>query len=146
MTKSPGTEPSTIIVSMTLTAGSAAYIDIANLNSVSAAWRLIFSSIIFIFAGTSATQLYFSLIIPKIRNQINCMRAQERANKRNLLRNYIRFYLLGNLKFLIARCTINEIRMLGYLNGFMAFFILLIVQFIHIIEKSFLVIIFLLNY
>ena len=140
MNKPPVTEPSTILMSMTLTALSAAYIDLAKLVSVSDAWRTILASIVFIFAGTSTAQLYFSLIIPKLKAQINFPWNQERSNK--LLRCF-GFYILWNVRFFSARCSVRETRILGYLNGLIAFFILIIVQFFHIFEKSFFLIKFL---
>ena len=140
MNKPPVTEPSTILMSMTLTALSAAYVDLAKLVSVSDAWRIILASIVFIFAGTSTAQLYFSLIIPKLKSQINFPVSWERNAK--LLR-YFSFYILWTARFFSARCSVKEIRILGYLNGLIAFFILIIIQFFHIFEKSFFLIRFL---
>lgn len=143
MNKSPDTEPSTILMSMTLTALSAAYIDLTKLVSVADAWRVIFASIVFIFAGTSTAQLYFSLIIPKLKAQMNFSLSRERSNKLFLFLRYFGFYILCTTKFLSARCSVKETRILGYLNGLIAFFILIIVQFFHIFEKSFFLIKFL---
>ncbi|WP_144053371.1 hypothetical protein [Xenococcus sp. PCC 7305] len=123
-------------MSMTLTALSAAYIDFATFVSVSDAWKAMLASIVFIFAGTSTAQLYFSLIIPKVKAQINSPLVRERSTKLFLLLRYFGFYILWNTRFFSARCSITETRILGYLNGLIAFFILMIVQLFYILEKS----------
>ena len=136
MNKSPGTEPSTILMSMTLTALSAAYIDFTKFASLSDAWKLMMASVVFIFGGTSTAQLYFSLIIPKLKAQQNFPLSQGRNTKLFFLYKYYRHYILLSKKFFYAQCSANEIRMLGYLNGLIAFFLLVIVQFFYILEKS----------
>ncbi len=128
---------------MTLAALSATYVDLAKLNSVSDAWKVIFSSIIFLFAGISTAQLYFSLIIPKLKAQIDFSWSRGRTTKLNLFLRYFGLYILWNTRFLRGRCSVREVRILGYLNGLAAFSILLIAQLIHIFEKSFFLIRFL---
>ncbi len=139
MNRSPNTEPSAIIVSMTLTALSVTFIDIVRLDSISNAWKFILATIIFIFAGTSTTQLYFSLIIPKLRGQINFPLSRERTTKQNFFVRYLGFYLIMTARFFMARCSVIEIRLLGYLNSLIAFSILFLVQLFNIFEKCLLI-------
>ncbi len=141
MNQSPNTEPSAILISMSLTALSATYIDFSKLDSGSDAWRLILASIIFMFAGISACQLYFSLIIPKLRDQINFPLSKKRTTKQNFFVRYLGFYLRITTRFFIARCSVREIRLLGHLNSLIAFSILFLVQLIHMFEKCLLIII-----
>ena len=141
MNNSPVTEPSAILISMSLMALSATYIDLTKLDSIYDTYRVIFASIIFIFAGTSACQLYFSLIIPKLKDQINFPLSRERITKPNFFVRYLIFYFLMTTKFFTAQCNVREIRLLGYLNSLAAFSILFFVQLIHIVERSFSIII-----
>ena len=141
MNQSPVTEPSIIIISMSLTALSATYIDFYKLDSISGAERVIFAAIIFFLAGISSSQLYVSLIIPKLRDQINFPMVQERSTKQNFFVRYLGFYLQMTTRFFKARCNVREIRLLGYLNGLAAFSLLFFVQLIYILEKSFSIVI-----
>ncbi len=143
MNNSPVTEPSAILISMSLTALSATYIDFTKLDSIHDTYRIIVASIIFIFAGTSSSQLYFSLIIPKLKEQISFPLIQRRSTKLNCFVRNLSLYILITMKFFTAQCNVREIRLLGYLNSIVAFSILLLAQLIHTLERIFSIVIFL---
>ena len=124
MNQSSKTEPTAIVVSMALTALASNYAD-----STTLIWRKIAASLIFILAGTSTTQLYWSLIIPLLREQLDVSLTRRGKTKFEFLGQLVIFYFRAEVRFLLARCTIMEMRLLGYLNGLAAFILFFLAQF-----------------
>ncbi len=124
MNNSSRTEPTAIVVSMALTALASNYIE-----SATSIWGKIVALLIFVFAGASATQLYWSLIIPLLRNQLDVSFIRRENTKYELLGLLIPFYFQISIRFFTVKCTIEEIRLLGYLNGMLAFLIFFLSKF-----------------
>ena len=109
---------------MALTALASNYAD-----STTLIWRKIAASLIFILAGTSTTQLYWSLIIPLLREQLDVSLTRRGKTKFEFLGQLVIFCFRAEARFLLARCTIMEMRLLGYLNGLAAFILFFLAQF-----------------
>ena len=133
MNQLPKTEPSAIIVSMALTALAASFFD-----SFASTWRKIFIYLIFFLSGTSATQLYWSLIFPLVRDQLDGALNRRRNNKFDFFRRLVSYYFQVTVRFVFARCTLEEMRLLGYLNGLTAFLLLFLAQLLNIFRFSYL--------
>ena len=100
-------------------------------------WQKFMSAIIFIFAGTATTQLYWSLIIPLLRDQRDLpLRREGNRKKYQLFGQLITFYAKANMRFFSARSKVTDMRLLGYLNGLVAFLIFFLVQLFHIAQFS----------
>ena len=123
------TEPIAIVVSMALTAFASTY-----LNSDVSAWRMILIHLIFFMSGTSASQLYWSLIFPMLRVQLEAS-INRRTNKRiEFLEFLVCYYFRVMVRFVLFRCTLEEIRFLGYLNGLGAFLFLFLGLLFHVFQ------------
>ena len=129
MNNSSRTEPTAIVVSMALTTLAATYI-----NSIASTWQRIVTSLMFILAGTSTTQLYWSLIIPLLRDQLDVPLGREGKTKNKFLGQLVSFYFQVSGRLIIGRCTVKEMRLLGYLNGLAAFLILFLGQLLLIVD------------
>ena len=130
--KSFKTEPIAIPVSMALTALAVSYVD--NTNSI---WRRALSSLIFILGAMSTTQLYWSLIIPLLKDGLNLSSNDKIKNRYMFLVLLFGFYGRNSIRFIIGRCNAKEMMLLGYLNGLAAFIVLFFAQLLHIIELVF---------
>ncbi len=120
--KTPRTEPTAIVISMALTALASSYVNL----TTTPVWQKVLDYLVMIFAGTSATQLYWSLIIPQLRDQLDASLTTE------FLRKLVNFYLRVSTRFLIGQWTAKEMRLLGYINGLLAFLIFFFVELFHI--------------
>ena len=134
MNNSPKTEPTAIIASMALTALAAGYTDLTT-----SIWVKIVSYLILILAGTSATQLYWSLIIPQLRNELDDSLTREVNFKGKILVRLVGFYFRVSARFFIAQCTIKEMRLLGYINGMIAFLIFFVAKLLNLIKLGFII-------
>ena len=125
------TEPTAIIVSMALTALAASFID-----SLGLTWKTTFIYLIFFLSGASATQLYWSLIVPLVREQLDGALNRRKNNRLEFFVQLVSYYLRVTVQFVFARCTLEEMRLLGYLNGLAAFLLLFLGQLFNIYQFS----------
>ena len=130
--KSFKTEPIAVAVSMALTASAASSFDETN-----STWGKALSSLIFILGGISTTQLYWSLIIPLLKDGLNLSSNDKIKNRYMFLVLLFGFYGRKSIRFIIGRCNVKEMMLLGYLNGLAAFMVLFFTQLLHIIELVF---------
>ena len=130
--KSFKTEPIAVAVSMALTALAATSID-----DTDSTWERALSFLIFILGGMSTTQLYWSLIIPLLKDGLNLSSNDKIKNRYMFLVLLFGFYGGKTIRFITARCNAKEMMLLGYLNGLAAFLILFFAQLLYIIELLF---------
>ncbi len=130
--KSFKTEPIAVAVSMALTALAASSVD-----DTDSTWGKALSSLIFILGGMSTTQLYWSLIIPLLKDGLNLSSNDKIKNRYMFLVLLFGFYGRKSIRFIIGRCNAKEMMLLGYLNGLAAFIVLFFAQLLHIIELVF---------
>ncbi len=119
MKNQPKVEPVTLIVSMALTA-----LTVALMEEYEHSWAKILVTLLFIFSGQATIMLYWSTIIPLVKAELETPITSIKVNKKfRLLLTMIMFYCRTQVKILLFRASIREIKLFGYISGFMAFLI-----------------------
>ncbi len=119
MKNQPQTEPATLIVSMGLTA-----LTVGLMGEYDQTWAKILITLLFIFSGEATIMLYWSIILPLIKAELeNSITSIKVQKKFRVVLAIIRFYCKVQLKILLFRSNIREIRLFGYISGFIAFLI-----------------------
>ena len=119
MKNQPQTEPVTLIVSMGLTA-----LTVGLMEEYEGTWAKILITLLFIFSGQATIMLYWSIILPLAKAELeNSVTSIKVKKKFRVVLAIIRFYCKVQLKIFLFRSTIREIRLFGYISGFIAFLI-----------------------
>ncbi len=119
MNNKPQTEPVTLIVSMALTAMA-----VGLMNEYDQTLQKILITLLFIFSGEATIMLYWSIILPLIKAEFeNSINSIKFKRKFGTFLAIIRLYFEIQLKIFFFRCTVTEIKLLGYISGFIAFLI-----------------------
>lgn len=125
MKNQPQTEPATLIVSMGLTA-----LTVGLMGEYDQTWGKILITLLFIFSGEATIMLYWSIILPLIKAELEnsiTITSIKVQKKFRVVLAIIRVYCKLQLKILLFRSNIREIRLFGYISGFIAFLIFYIV-------------------
>ena len=129
MNNSPKIQPTAIIVSMALTALAASYTDL----TTTPVWEKVLDYLVLILAGTSTTQLYWSFIIPQIREEFHGSLTTIANSRSRFFIKLVTFYFSASTRLIIGQCTFNEMKLVGYLNSLVAFLILFLGHLLHIV-------------
>ncbi len=116
-------EPVTLIVAMALTV-----LAVGLMNEYDPSWEKVLITLIFLFSGEATIMLYWSIILPLLQAELENSISPIKTNKKlRVLLVIIRFYCKIQLKILLFRCTIGEMKLFGYISGFIAFLIFYLV-------------------